>query len=134
MDEVTRMLEAAPPPVRIRIQRSMLLIGRAFNNPSPNQAKLRDFAKNRSEYEDLVWLSNTFVRGLVSNAQEAVRPKLLTQFETWFKFVLDAQEELPREDDALKMVPPPPMQLAKEPAMLPDTLAPKRPVTIHSVA
>ena len=54
--------------------------------------KLSDVARNGDEFKAVVYLANSLVRALVSNAKEEVRDKLLSQFEAWFRFVLDAQQ------------------------------------------
>ena len=54
--------------------------------------KLSDVARNGDEFKAVVYLANSLVRALVSNAKEEVQDKLLSQFEAWFRFVLDAQK------------------------------------------
>ena len=49
-------------------------------------------ARNGDEFKAVVYLANSLVRALVANAKAEVREKLLSQFEAWFRFVLDAQE------------------------------------------
>ena len=54
--------------------------------------KLSDVARNGDEFKAVVYLANSLVRALVTNAKAEVREKLLSQFEAWFRFLLDAQE------------------------------------------
>ena len=49
-------------------------------------------ARNGDEFKAVVYLANSLVRALVTNAKAEVREKLLSQFEAWFRFLLDAQE------------------------------------------
>lgn len=44
---------------RLRLGRSILLASRAIKHPKPNQPKLTDIARNREEFKDVVFFSDT---------------------------------------------------------------------------
>ena len=91
------------PEHRVRLGRLVDMTGRALKLNKPRDARLADLVRTREEIRDAVFIADTFIRALANNAQKEVRDKLLTQFEAWFNFVLEAQEDITEDMEAARL-------------------------------